>query len=196
MVAATGSGKTLIAAGCARRLAARGVVLVLVPTIELLEQTAEAWSLKGGRRGLAVAACSREEALESAEAGGRIRAQVSTQAARIADLVASARPGEPVTVYATYASLERIVQADIDADTTDLETGVSVAAAVLELSGAKFDVIILRYLNRFTVERTARAMGIDENTVRSLTSQAKAKIRARLAPRRLLRPGTAKDDQE
>ncbi|MFD8707678.1 Helicase associated domain protein [Kitasatospora sp. NPDC059648] len=111
VVAATGSGKTLIAAGCARRLAARGVVLVLVPTIELLEQTAEAWSLKGGRRGLAVAACSREEALESAEAGGRIRAQVSTQAARIADLVASAKSGEPVTVYATYASLERIVQA-------------------------------------------------------------------------------------
>ncbi|MFI9322629.1 DEAD/DEAH box helicase [Kitasatospora aureofaciens] len=111
VVAATGSGKTLIAAGCARRLAARGVVLVLVPTIELLEQTAEAWSLKGGCRGLAVAACSREEAPESAEAGGRVRAQVSTQAARIADLVASARTGEPVTVYAIYASLERIAQA-------------------------------------------------------------------------------------
>ncbi|TYC68837.1 DEAD/DEAH box helicase [Streptomyces sp. CB01881] len=114
VVAATGSGKTLIAAGCARRLAARGSVLVLVPTIELLEQSAEAWSTKGGRRGLAVAACSREEALESAEAGGRVRAQVTTIAARIADLVASAKPGEPVTVYATYASLERIVQAHRD----------------------------------------------------------------------------------
>ncbi|MFE4356088.1 Helicase associated domain protein [Kitasatospora sp. NPDC056800] len=111
VVAATGSGKTLIAAGCARRLAARGRVLVLVPTIELLEQTAEAWSLRGGRRGLAVAACSREEALESAEAGGRVHARVTTQAARIADLVAAEKPGEPVTVYATYASLERIVQA-------------------------------------------------------------------------------------
>ncbi|WP_051969106.1 DEAD/DEAH box helicase [Kitasatospora azatica] len=111
IVAATGSGKTLIAANCSRRLAARGRVLVLVPTIELLEQTAEAWSTKGGRRGLAVAACSRQEALESAEAGGRIEAVVSTQAARIADLVQAAEPGEPVTVYATYASLERIVQA-------------------------------------------------------------------------------------
>ncbi|MGW7444967.1 RNA polymerase sigma factor [Kitasatospora sp. NPDC054795] len=86
--------------------------------------------------------------------------------------------------------------AGIDADVTDLEVGISVAAAVLELSGAKFDVIILRYLNKFSVERTARAMGIDENTVRSLTSQAKAKIEARLAPRRLLRPGPAKHDQE
>ncbi|MFE4482943.1 DEAD/DEAH box helicase family protein, partial [Kitasatospora sp. NPDC056789] len=111
VVAATGSGKTLIAAGCARRLAARGRVLVLVPTIELLEQTAEAWSLRGGRRGLAVAACSREEALESAEAGGRVHARVTTQAPRITDLVAAEKPGEPVTVYATYASLERIVQA-------------------------------------------------------------------------------------
>ncbi|WP_371476453.1 hypothetical protein [Kitasatospora sp. NBC_00315] len=51
------------------RLAAKGrvlvLVLVLVPTIELLEQTAGAWSLKGGRRGPAAAACSRAEALES-----------------------------------------------------------------------------------------------------------------------------------
>ncbi|WP_457033722.1 DEAD/DEAH box helicase family protein, partial [Kitasatospora sp. P5_F3] len=114
VVAATGSGKTLIAAGCARRLAARGRVLVLVPTIELLEQTAESWSVKGGRRGLAVAACSRAEALESAEAGGRVHAQVTTQAARIADLVASVKAGEAVTVYATYASLERIVAAHKD----------------------------------------------------------------------------------
>ncbi|WP_051742303.1 DEAD/DEAH box helicase [Kitasatospora sp. MBT66] len=114
VVAATGSGKTLVAAGCARRLAARGRVLVLVPTIELLEQTAEAWSAKGARRGLAVAACSRQEALESAEAGGRIHARVSTQAARIADLVAAGKTGEPVTVYATYASLERIVRAHRD----------------------------------------------------------------------------------
>ncbi|MFJ7250097.1 Helicase associated domain protein [Kitasatospora sp. NPDC098652] len=111
VVAATGSGKTLIAAGCARRLAARGRVLVLVPTIELLEQTAEAWSLRGGRRGLAVAACSREEALESAEAGGRVHAEVTTQAVRITDLVNGAPDDQPVTVYATYASLERIVQA-------------------------------------------------------------------------------------
>ncbi|WP_345703670.1 DEAD/DEAH box helicase [Kitasatospora paranensis] len=111
LVLATGSGKTLIAANCARRLAARGRVLVLVPTIELLEQTAESWSLLGGRRGVAVAACSRQEALESAEAGGRIEAAVTTQAPRIADLVASAKAGEPVTVYATYASMERITAA-------------------------------------------------------------------------------------
>ncbi|MFJ2577134.1 DEAD/DEAH box helicase family protein [Kitasatospora aureofaciens] len=110
-VAATGSGKTLMAAASARRLAAKSSALVFVPTIELLEQTAESWSLRGGRRGRAVAACSREEALESAAAGGRIDARVTTQAARIADPVTTVKPGEPVTVYATYASMERIVRA-------------------------------------------------------------------------------------
>ncbi|MFE3878033.1 Helicase associated domain protein [Kitasatospora sp. NPDC059146] len=49
--------------------------------------------------------------MESAEAGGRIQAQVTTQAARITDLVEGAPDGRPVTVYATYALLERIVQA-------------------------------------------------------------------------------------
>ncbi|MFJ9846035.1 DEAD/DEAH box helicase [Kitasatospora sp. NPDC101155] len=36
---------------------------------------------------------------------------MTTQAPRIADLVAKEKAGEPVTVYATYASLERIIQA-------------------------------------------------------------------------------------
>ncbi|MFE6869316.1 sigma factor-like helix-turn-helix DNA-binding protein [Kitasatospora sp. NPDC057692] len=88
------------------------------------------------------------------------------------------------------------IDADALADRSDEEVGVSVAAAVLELSGAKFDVIVLRYLNKYSVARTAQAMGVDEITVRSLTSQAKAKIEARLAPRRLLRRGPAKHDQE
>ncbi|GAA0699032.1 DEAD/DEAH box helicase [Kitasatospora atroaurantiaca] len=109
--AACGSGKTLIAAACAHRLALRGRVLVLVPTIELLEQTANSWSTQGGRRGLAIAACSRDEALEQAEGGGHLETEITTQAARVADLVAAVPTGRPVTVYATYASLERIVQA-------------------------------------------------------------------------------------
>ncbi|MFD5616484.1 Helicase associated domain protein [Kitasatospora sp. NPDC127060] len=109
-----GSGKTAVSAECARRLARYGRVLVLVPTIELTEQTANAWSTRHGRRGLAVAVCSRDEALERAEAGGDIRADVTTDAARLTDLVHSAEPGQPITVYATYASLERIVQAHAD----------------------------------------------------------------------------------
>ncbi|MGK4585953.1 hypothetical protein [Kitasatospora sp. HPMI-4] len=45
-----------------------------------------------------------------AEAHARFDLAVTTQAVRIADLVAAEKAGEPVTVYATYASLERIVQ--------------------------------------------------------------------------------------
>ncbi|MFG2844240.1 Helicase associated domain protein [Kitasatospora sp. NPDC048296] len=121
-----GTGKTAVSAECARRLARNGRVLVVVPRIELLEQTAEAWTTRHGRRGYALAACSRDEALERAEAGGHIEAQVTTNAAEIADLLAaaggssgeaaavSADKGQAITVYATYASLERLVQAHAD----------------------------------------------------------------------------------
>ncbi|MED7949678.1 hypothetical protein [Streptomyces sp. BE303] len=69
--------------------------------------------------------------------------------------------------------------------------------ADLQVGGDGIDVVVvLRYLNRFSVERTALAMGIDERTARSLTSQAKARPRARLTPRRLLYPGPATSDQE
>ncbi|MQS16555.1 hypothetical protein F7Q99_31285 [Streptomyces kaniharaensis] len=79
-----------------------------------MEQTAESWSLNGGRRGLAVAACSREEALESGETGGRIQARVTTQAARIADLVASVKAGEPVTVYIWAEDRSWVLDTDYD----------------------------------------------------------------------------------
>ncbi|MFD0327388.1 DEAD/DEAH box helicase family protein [Streptacidiphilus monticola] len=105
-----GSGKTVMAAGCARRLAPRGRVLVLVPTIDLLQQTATSWSTLGGRRGQAVAACSAREALDVAATHGRIRRAVTTDAKLLAQIVKAA-PDGPLTVYATYASLERIVEA-------------------------------------------------------------------------------------
>ncbi|MFE0457789.1 Helicase associated domain protein [Kitasatospora sp. NPDC058965] len=108
---ACGAGKTLVSATCAKRLAPYGRALVLVPTIELLEQTATSWSHLGGRRGVAIAACSKEEALDSAEAGAHIEGWVTTDAAELADLVTRVPAGHPVTVYATYASLERLVRA-------------------------------------------------------------------------------------
>ncbi|MFI1300561.1 Helicase associated domain protein [Streptomyces noursei] len=110
--AACGSGKTLMAAAAARRMAAKGRVLVLVPTIELLDQTATAWSILGRRRGRAIGACSHDEALELAEAGAHSDVTVTTDAGTLAHLVTSATG--PVTVYATYASLQRIVTAHAD----------------------------------------------------------------------------------
>ncbi|MFF3420098.1 DEAD/DEAH box helicase family protein [Streptomyces sp. NPDC002698] len=56
VIAATGSGKTLIGVAAADRLAARRV-LVLVPTLDLLLQMAGAWRA-GGRRGAMIGVCS------------------------------------------------------------------------------------------------------------------------------------------
>lgn len=56
-VAATGAGKTLIAAEAARRLEPGDRVLVMVPTLNLLTQTVEAWRT-AGHTGPAVAVCS------------------------------------------------------------------------------------------------------------------------------------------
>ncbi|MDQ0946618.1 superfamily II DNA or RNA helicase [Streptomyces phaeochromogenes] len=93
VVAATGSGKTLIAVEAARRLPARRV-LVLVPTLDLLTQMTRAWR-GGGRRGAMVGVCS-------------LRAEESEGVPCTTDpdeLVAWVSGLESVTVFATYASV-------------------------------------------------------------------------------------------
>ncbi|MGK4586154.1 sigma-70 family RNA polymerase sigma factor [Kitasatospora sp. HPMI-4] len=99
--------------------------------------------------------------------------------------------------YALRREFEPILR-DIDTHAvTDLEIGITVAAAVLELSGAKLDVILLHCLNDLSMDKTAAVMGIESATVRSLLCQARAKLEARLAPRRLLRlSSTAHADEE
>ncbi|MFJ5643669.1 DEAD/DEAH box helicase family protein [Streptomyces sp. NPDC093223] len=56
VIDATGSGKTLIGVAAANGLTARRV-LVLVPALDLLVQTAAAWRA-GGRRGAMIGVCS------------------------------------------------------------------------------------------------------------------------------------------
>ncbi|WP_444968425.1 Helicase associated domain protein [Streptomyces umbrinus] len=93
VVAATGSGKTLIAVEASRRLAARRV-LVLVPTLDLLTQTTRAWR-RGGRRGAMAGVCS-------------LRPQESDGVPCTTDpheLVAWVSGLGSVTVFATYASV-------------------------------------------------------------------------------------------
>jgi superfamily II DNA or RNA helicase len=92
VVMATGSGKTLTAAHAAGRLAA-GRVLVLVPTLDLLTQTAAAWRL-GARTGPFYGICS----LRGEEAPFACTTDVD-------ELVAWTRGLEKVTVFATYASV-------------------------------------------------------------------------------------------
>ncbi|MET8682225.1 Helicase associated domain protein [Streptomyces sp. NPDC004647] len=95
-VAATGSGKTIIAAKAAQRLEPQGRILVLVPTLDLLTQTVLAWRA-AGHRGPAVAVCSlgRDAVLEAAGV------RCTTIPTRLALWAGSG----PVTVFATYASL-------------------------------------------------------------------------------------------
>ncbi|OIJ93244.1 hypothetical protein BIV24_11990 [Streptomyces colonosanans] len=59
IVSATGSGKTITAAACALECFPSGWILVTVPTLGLLAQTAQAWRLMGHRTPM-VAVCSLE----------------------------------------------------------------------------------------------------------------------------------------
>ncbi|MGY4983736.1 Helicase associated domain protein [Streptomyces sp. 900105755] len=93
VIAATGSGKTLIGVESANRLSARRV-LVLVPTLDLLLQMAAVWRA-GGRRGAMVGVCS----LRGADSQG---VPCTTDPD---ELVAWTAGPEMVTVFATYASV-------------------------------------------------------------------------------------------
>ncbi|GAA2347718.1 Helicase associated domain protein [Streptomyces kunmingensis] len=94
-IAATGSGKTLIAAAAAQKLGARRV-LVLVPTLDLLVQTATAWRRDGGQRGAMVGVCS----LPAKDSAG---VPCTTDEG---ELVAWVRDLEQVTLFGTYASVD------------------------------------------------------------------------------------------
>ncbi|WP_425587306.1 Helicase associated domain protein [Streptomyces mexicanus] len=93
VIAATGSGKTLIAVEAARRLSARRV-LVLVPTLDLLTQMAGAWR-RGGRRGAMVGVCSL-----CAEESDGLPCTTDPD-----ELIAWTWDLEQVTVFATYAAV-------------------------------------------------------------------------------------------
>ncbi|MFK0203984.1 DEAD/DEAH box helicase [Streptomyces lavendulae] len=102
VVAACGTGKTFIAAAAALRLARGGRVLVLLPTLDLLTQTAREWRT-AGHTGPAVAVCSLED---NAQLFG-LNVRTTTSAPQLALWHGRG----PVTVYATYASLPVITEA-------------------------------------------------------------------------------------
>ena len=110
VIAACGTGKTLIAARTTARIAPRGRVLVLLPTLDLLSQTIRSWSL-AGRKGTAIAVCSQRQALDHQPLGADV--PLTTDPAELASLVGQASPG-PVTVYVTYASLPAVIAAHRD----------------------------------------------------------------------------------
>ncbi|MGW5611660.1 Helicase associated domain protein [Streptomyces sp. NPDC003753] len=96
IVSATGSGKTITAAACALECFPSGRVLVTVPTLDLLVQTAQAWRAVGHRSPM-VAVCS----LENDPVLDSLGVRTTTNPIQLA---LWARSG-PVVVFATYASL-------------------------------------------------------------------------------------------
>ncbi|WP_328661114.1 DEAD/DEAH box helicase [Streptomyces sp. NBC_00334] len=91
-VMATGTGKTLVAVRAAEELRA-GRVLVLVPSLDLLTQTAAGWRA-GGRTGPVIGVSSLR--------GEDAAFPNTTDAGELVDWV---RPFRRITVFATYASL-------------------------------------------------------------------------------------------
>ncbi|MFE2852053.1 Helicase associated domain protein [Streptomyces lavendulae] len=104
LVSATGSGKTITAAASALESFPDGRILVTVPTLDLLAQTAQAWRLVG-HRGPMVAVCS----LENDPVLGELGVRTTTNPIQLALWASSG----PVVVFATYASL--VDREDIDA---------------------------------------------------------------------------------
>ncbi|MFE4540695.1 Helicase associated domain protein [Streptomyces scopuliridis] len=100
--AACGTGKTIIAAASAKRLVPKGRILVLVPTLDLLTQTVQAWR-EAGHTGPAVAVCSLSDDPEL----WNLKVRSTTNPVQLA-----LWHGEgPVTFFGTYASLGVLAEA-------------------------------------------------------------------------------------
>ncbi|MEU3607076.1 Helicase associated domain protein [Streptomyces sp. NPDC035033] len=115
-VSATGSGKTITAAAAARQFFPAGRVLVMVPTLDLLAQTAAAWR-RVGHTAPMVAVCS----LEGDEALTELGVRTTTNPIQLALWAGSG----PVVVFATYASL-------VDRDDPEDFTGTAKVRGPLE----------------------------------------------------------------
>ncbi len=95
-MSATGSGKTITAAASALECFPDGRILVTVPTLDLLAQTAQAWRQVGHRAPM-IAVCS----LENDPVLNELVVRTTTNPIQLALWAASG----PVVVFATYASL-------------------------------------------------------------------------------------------
>ncbi|MER6075491.1 Helicase associated domain protein [Streptomyces sp. NPDC001817] len=96
IVSATGSGKTFMAAASALECFPGGRILVMVPTLDLLVQTAQAWRQVGHRSPM-VAVCS----LENDPMLNSLGVRTTTNPIQLALWAGSG----PMVVFATYASL-------------------------------------------------------------------------------------------
>ncbi|MGW1819182.1 Helicase associated domain protein [Streptomyces sp. NPDC002125] len=139
----TGSGKTITAAVAALRMVPRGLVGVLVPTLDLLTQTVEAWRAVG-HTAPAVAVCS----LGADPLLDALDVRCTTNPTQLA--LWTAQDG-PMLVFATYASLS---PQGLDDDQGDEETGAAPGALERALRGSygqtmrPFDLLVVDEAHR------------------------------------------------
>lgn len=141
VVAACGTGKTVIGAAAAARLAPTGRVLVLVPTLELLAQAAAEW-MRAGRGGLVLAVCGYAEALQHHHTP---IGDATTDPAAVAALGRSDTAA--ATWFATYASLPQL------------------SAAQHTHGLAAFDLVVADEAHRTTGRLGRRWVGVHDDTV-------------------------------
>ncbi|MFJ8255589.1 Helicase associated domain protein [Streptomyces sp. NPDC094466] len=144
---ATGTGKTITAAMAALKLCPAGVIGVLVPTLDLLTQTIEAWR-RAGHQGPAVAVCSlgADPLLEA------LGVRCTTNPTQLALWASSG----PMLVFATYASLAGQGLTD-DQDDADDETLGVLETALRGSYGQKmapFDLLVVDEAHRTSGDAT------------------------------------------
>ncbi|MEU3323849.1 Helicase associated domain protein [Streptomyces sp. NPDC006785] len=144
---ATGTGKTITAAVAALRLCPNGMIGVLVPTLDLLTQTIEAWR-RAGHNGPAVAVCSlgADPLLEA------LGVRCTTNPTQLALWTSSG----PMLVFATYASLAGQGLTD-DQDDADDETLGVLETALRGSYGQKmapFDLLVVDEAHRTSGDAT------------------------------------------
>ncbi|MEB8342559.1 DEAD/DEAH box helicase [Streptomyces endophyticus] len=104
-IMATGTGKTHVALNAVHETAPDGRALVLVPTLDLLEQTAGVWRSEG-RQGRYVGICSPDEVR------GRSMTALFTLVGTPEELAETAADTDgPLNVFCTYQSLGKVVEA-------------------------------------------------------------------------------------
>ncbi|MFD9061461.1 sigma-70 family RNA polymerase sigma factor [Kitasatospora purpeofusca] len=103
---------------------------------------------------------------------------------------------EAAFAYALIERGKRVLELVDGSMVDDLGVGISVARAIQDLPGRQHDVVVLRFLACYEPAQIADVMGIEDVTVRSLVSQARTRLQARLAPRRTVEPGRSPDDEE
>ncbi|MFF0451116.1 Helicase associated domain protein [Streptomyces sp. NPDC004609] len=108
VVMATGTGKTLVALNTVQETTPQSNALIVMPTLDLLEQTAAVWQQEG-RKGIYLGYCSRDDTHVRSLRGILTMVHDPGELARHAS-----QTDGPANVFCTYHSLNNLAQAHRD----------------------------------------------------------------------------------